>query len=104
MNRRKLAFATLFSLIGLGGISSAYVHSSIAQYQNAAPCGKLQGIPGLLQSANLIPKSDCVYDAKKARCKDSHACEFEDPTTVGVTLKGNCRTVSNDCVCTANPD
>jgi hypothetical protein len=104
MNRHKFAFAVMFSLVGLGGISSAaYVHSTIAHYRNAAPCYQLTGIPGLLQATHFIPSGGCTVDLKKGGCHDSRVCTLENPPSPG-SSNGHCTPISNgtDCACTAD--
>jgi len=107
MNRRKLALTIVVCLIAFGGIASAaYVHSTIAQYKDGVPCGKLTGVPGLLQKAHFFSAEahDCVYDNDKGRCKDSNHCEvfvLSKGVLVDSGKDGNCRTVAKTCVCVA---
>jgi hypothetical protein len=102
MNRRKLAVAIMFSLVGFGGVSSAaYVHSTIARYRDAAPCGKLKGVPRLLQAAKFIPTGNCFLTFFGG-CASTGPCTIINPPSGGTTT-GNCTTVNNlrDCVCKA---
>src|ERR1700687_5049553 len=100
--RRKL-LATLFCVAGFGGIASAaYIHSTIAQYENAAPCGKLHGVPGLLQSAHLLTQGNCSINptSRTNACKaEGSVCSFDDPNSRGNTIKGKCTSTYPGCAC-----
>jgi len=101
MKSLKVVFVIPFCLIVLGGVASAtYLHSTIAQYENAAPCYKLKGIPGLLQATHFIANGGCIVDTVKGGCHDSRACEISKPPT-GKPKKGKCSPANNgtDCVC-----
>jgi hypothetical protein len=92
MNRQRL-FTGVAIACGLGcfGISQgfAYVGSTIATYEHAAPCGKLVGFAGLLQTTGFIPTGDCTVDVKKGGCHDSRACKISNPPS-GSSDKGKC--------------
>lgn len=101
MKRRKFVFAFLFCATLLGGVASAaYVHRTIAQYESAAPCYKLSGIPGLLQATHFIPSGGCIVDKDRGGCHDDRACEISNPPT-GKPKKGNCKPTDKGrrCVC-----
>ena len=105
MKRRKvLSLAGLAMVLGTFGISRgvAYVDDTIAVYAHAAPCGKLHGFAGLLQSANFVPTGDCQVDVKKGGCHDSGACTISNPASGGST-KGNCKPTADaqSCMCVA---
>jgi hypothetical protein len=110
MTRRKIAFATLFCLAGFGGIASAYVRSTIAFYQNAAPCGKVSGFVGLLQQANLVAQSaNCAINPVTQMCVATNQCQVQvlvrNPNPTGPpyifrTKIGHCQTVlPSQCAC-----
>jgi len=95
----------MFSLVGLGGISSAaYVHTTIAQYRDAAPCYQLTGLAGLLQATHFISSAGCTVDLKKGGCHDSRVCLVTLPPSGDQeqTANGHCTPISNgtDCACT----
>jgi hypothetical protein len=104
MNRRKLVFAMLFSLVGFAGISSAYVHSTIAQYRGVAPCGKLRGIPGLLQAAHFFDLGDCVTIRNpltgQVSCDSQFTCNLRNVPS-GQSGAGKCVLTQDgqSCVC-----
>jgi hypothetical protein len=91
-------------MVGVGGVASAYVHSTISQYQNAAPCSgsKLPGIAGVLQSAHFFAEAhDCVL-GPKGGCKNANHCEvtvISNGVPVDSGKDGNCRTVGQACLC-----
>jgi hypothetical protein len=103
MNRRKmtlvLAVALLVACFGiLGG-------QSLAVKAYGAPCGKLAGFPGLLQSLNFVPSADCRTN-KDGSCANSAACNVTNPPS-GEGEKGKCTTTTTStkkgvvkgCVC-----
>jgi uncharacterized repeat protein (TIGR01451 family) len=82
----------------LGGISPP------AQYRNAAPCGKLHGFAGLLQSVSLIDiGGDCVTYHNpltgQAYCDTNFLCSLAIGGVGHCTLDNSGQT----CVCVPNP-
>lgn len=100
---KRLANFTVFAfLLAVLGVSEgfAYVRATIAKYEHAAPCGRLAGFAGLLQSANFIPSGDCEVEVRKGGCKSSRACEVSNPPS-GSKGKGKCTPTPNgqSCAC-----
>lgn len=81
----------------------AYIGVSRALYAHAAPCGRLTGVPGLLQAAGLVPSGDCVVDTRKGGCRELRECKMNNPAS-GEAARGHC-TPSHDrqsCFCVAD--
>jgi len=100
---RRLAIGIMGLLLGLGGASRglAYVNATIAQYQHAAPCGRLSGVPGLLQATHFIPSGDCKVRSDGS-CQGHGACNISAPPSGSGKggSKGHCTTTNeNTCVC-----
>jgi hypothetical protein len=93
MNKRKLVTIGGVALIVLVGATRgySYVRSTITEYQQVAPCGRLAGVPGLLQSAGFIPQGDCTVGTDGG-CHDSRACTVKSVPS-GAPTKGHCTTV-----------
>src|SRR5689334_7746453 len=92
MNRKTFASAIMFSFLGLVGVGSAYVHSTIAQYRNAAPCYQLTGLAGLLQATHFISSGGCTVDLKAGGCHDLHAtCTVDNPPSGVAATEGLCQ-------------
>jgi hypothetical protein len=101
-NRRALLLAVV--AISLTAVSTgyAYMYVTIAQYTYAAPCGRLTGLPGVLQAANFIPKGDCEVDLGKGGCHDRRECTISNPPS-GKKQSGNCTPSADgkNCLCVA---
>src|SRR5260370_14702823 len=101
MKLRKFVISAVFSSVLLGGIASAaYVHSTIEQYRNAAPCGQLKGVPGLLQKAHFLSAGNCTVNLDGS-CNFGAACTISNPAS-GTPTRGICfPSKSPACVCLA---
>jgi hypothetical protein len=111
MKKRKIALAILFCFIAFAGVASAYVHSTIAKYKNAAPCGKLRGIPGILQASHFIAVGNCAVNVQTGGCRDRSTCTVTTfvpnpnptiPGLIAVEVVGTCTTTTaggTQCTC-----
>jgi hypothetical protein len=100
--RRPWMLVLVAALLAMVAVPSclAYIRATRAFYLHAAPCSKLQGVPGLLQAAGFIPSGDCVVDVKKGGCRDARECQIKNPAS-GKSTSGHC-TPSADkqsCLC-----
>lgn len=99
INRRSLLLATAFCLVAVGGVASAYVHSTIAKYRNGAPCGEAHGMLAVLEAVHLILPGNCQL-AINGTCKDRSRCQIPNPVNPALMLDGICTTVPiNSCAC-----
>jgi hypothetical protein len=106
MFKRRAFATTIFVLVlASAGVTGAlaYVQTTIAKYDRAPPCGKLHGIPRILQAAYFIPSSGCIVDVAKGGCHDSRVCTISNPPS-GTSTTGHCTPTSDkkNCVCVAD--
>lgn len=96
---RKLLLATVFCLVGVG-VATVYVHSVIAQYQDAAPCGEAEGLVGLLQKVDLVRTGSCPITPRRTCANIGGACTVSQPPGSSGPTTGHCYNSTTD---TSNP-
>lgn len=110
MRRRcRIALAVIGGLSLFAGIAGAYIHATIAHYEQAPPCDRLSGIPGLLQKANLISSGTCEVQAGIGTCRTpASLCTVQvlvrnpNPTGPPYILRnkqGTCQNTVEGCAC-----
>ena len=115
MKRKTLVILVAVGFLLVVGVVQglAYVQTTMALYENAAPCGELKGVPRLLQVANFIPAGNCVVNARRGGCQNDGPCKLSQPPSRSRDWwdrdhdrMGHC-TPSRDrksCTCVADPD
>jgi hypothetical protein len=81
----------------------AIISHTRALYAYAAPCSKLHGIPGLLQTAGFVATGTCT--TKNNTCANPNStCTITNPPSGG-SKTGYCvySTTLQSCVCSTKP-
>lgn len=94
MNIRNIVTLGGFAFILLLGASRSYsyVQSTIAENKQSPRCGKLPGVPGLLQAAGFIPISSGCAVERDGGCRDHRECSVRQVPS-GAPKRGRCTTV-----------
>ena len=83
-------------------MAAVYLKAEVDAANEAVPCGKLQGIPGVLQAAGFIKTGTCTVTNTGACASPGSKCTFQERPS-GESEKGKCTTVvtkkQNSCVC-----
>lgn len=90
MNRYRVSIGALGLMLLFGATRGyGYVRSTIAQYEHLAPCGRLAGVPGLLQTAGFIPIGDCKLNSDGSCASAGSSCTISNRPS-GSPTKGQC--------------
>jgi len=106
MSKRRMwsiagTIAVLAASFGIPGL--AYIGHTRALYANAAPCTKLHGVAGLLQTAGFVSSGACTTSGNKCANPNS-SCTITNPPSGG-SKTGYCvySTTLQSCVCSTKP-
>jgi hypothetical protein len=106
-NRRMGSIAgTIAGLATTVGILSslAYIVHTRALYAEAAPCSKLHGIPGLLQTAGFVTTGTCTTTKNNTCTNPNSTCTITNPPSGG-SKTGYCvySQALQSCTCSVKP-
>src|SRR5260370_25623058 len=101
VKRHEIACAEICCIVLFAGVASAYVDATRAHYGNAAVCGQLPGIGGLLQKTTLSGVCITYHNplTYQAFC-DNSSCIIQNPPQ-GSNPTGHCQLdpFRQTCVC-----
>ena len=97
-SHRTLFIGCIICLLFLGIAGRAYVLQTVHTYSGA--CGKLHGLPGVLQKAGFLPSGNCKVDPARNDCT-SQSCEVNGRAGLCQKLQIDFRTFA--CVCVPQP-
>jgi len=85
---------------------AAYYKETAAAFDGGAPCTKLAGVPGMLQTVGLLPSGTC-QTKDDGTCKNAgSACTVSEgnpsPGGKGDKKAGTCRQLNKNCQCMPN--
>lgn len=99
-----LALGTIIAVLMIGSV----VVQTVSAYSGGVPCGKLSGVPGLLQTAGFLPSGTCATTNDGRTCSaPGSPCKFSNgnPSPGGEDKKnGTCRQLPANGPCQCKPD
>lgn len=98
-----LALGTIIAVLMIGSV----VVQTVSAYSGGVPCGKLPGVPGLLQTAGFLPTGTCPTTNDGRTCAGNGPCTFSNgnPSPGGENKKqGHCRQLPGNGPCQCKPD